>query len=115
MEKLEYKGYYGSIEYSPEDNYFYGSVLGIPKNLAITYEGENATDLVLDFKNGVDSYLELCDEKGIKPHKSYNGVLNIRIPAEIHCKIALIAESSGKSINSFIRDSIESRLEYAEV
>ncbi|GHT60171.1 antitoxin HicB [Bacteroidia bacterium] len=115
MEKLEYKGYLGSIEYSPKDNYFYGSVLGIPKNLAITYEGENATDLVLDFKNGVDSYLEFCKERGAKPHKSYNGVLNIRIPSEIHCKIAVIAENSGKSINSFIRESIESKLESVEV
>ena len=55
MEKLEYKGYYGSIEYSPDDSYFYGNVLGIPKNLAITYEGYSAEELVLDFKNGIDS------------------------------------------------------------
>ena len=66
MEKLEYKGYFGTIEYSPEDNCLYGKVLGIPKNLAITYEGDTATDLVRDFRNGIDSYLEFCKERGIK-------------------------------------------------
>ncbi|MDR0682772.1 MAG: type II toxin-antitoxin system HicB family antitoxin [Dysgonamonadaceae bacterium] len=112
MERLEYRGYFGSIEYSREDNYFYGCVLGIPKNIAITYEGENATDLIQDFRNGIDSYLEYCKERGVKPHKSYMGVLNIRIPSEIHAKIAMIAENSGTTINAFIRESIERRLEH---
>ena len=111
MEKLEYKGYLGTIEYNKTDNCLYGKVLGIPKNLAIIYEGETATDLVEDFKNGIDSYLEFCKERGIKPHKSYSGVLNIRIPSEIHSRIAAYAESHGTSINAFIRDSIEQRLE----
>jgi predicted HicB family RNase H-like nuclease len=111
MKKLEYKGFCGSIEYSPRDNYFYGQVLGIPKNVAITYEGENATELVTDFQNGVDSYLERCKELGIKPHKSYMGVLNIRISPETHGKIASIAENTGTTINAFIKESIEKRLE----
>jgi len=113
MEKLEYKGYFGTIEYSKDDNCLYGRVLGIPKNLAITYEGETATELVQDFRSGVDSYLDYCKERGIKPHKSYSGVLNIRIPSEIHSRVAMIAENSGTSINAIIRDSIERRLEYA--
>jgi predicted HicB family RNase H-like nuclease len=110
MDKLEYKGYYGSIEYSKEDDCLFGKVSGMPDNL-ISYEGNTATELYTDFKAAVDCYLEHCREKGIKPRKSYNGVLNIRIPSEIHGKIALIAESRGTSINAFIRDSIEKRLE----
>jgi predicted HicB family RNase H-like nuclease len=112
MDKLEYKGYYGSIEYSKEDDCLFGKVSGMPDNL-ISYEGNTATELYTDFKEAIDAYLSYCKEKGIKPRKSYNGVLNIRIPAEIHGKIALIAESTGTSINSFIRDSIEKRLETA--
>jgi predicted HicB family RNase H-like nuclease len=110
MDKLEYKGYYGSIEYSKEDDCLFGKILGMPNNL-ISYEGNTATELYTDFKEAIDSYLDYCKEKGIKPRKSYNGVLNIRIPSEIHGKIAMIAENSGTSINTFIRDSIEKRLE----
>ncbi|GHT10331.1 antitoxin HicB [Bacteroidia bacterium] len=110
MDKLEYKGYYGSIEYSKEDNCLFGKVIGIPKNL-ISYEGETAAELYEDFKEVIDYYLNSCDSKGIKPHKSYSGTLNLRMPPEIHCRIAMIAEKKGTSINSFIINSIENQLQ----
>ena len=109
---MEYKGYYGSIEYSKEDDCLFGKVLGMPNNL-ISYEGNTATELYADFKDAIDTYLDFCERKGIKPKKSYNGVLNIRIPTEIHSRIAIYAENNGTSINAFIRDSIERRLESA--
>ena len=110
MVNLEYKGYYGGIEYDKEDKKFYGGVLGMTKD-SITYEGNTVEELENDFINAIESYLEGCIELGIKPRKGYNGVLNIRIPAEIHGKIAMISERTGISINAFIRDSIERRLE----
>ena len=112
MEKLEYKGYHGSIEYSKEDNCLFGKVSGMPDNL-ISYEGNTAAELYADFKAAVDAYLGHCRQQGIKPRKSYNGVLNIRIPSTIHSQIATIVERKGTSINSFIRKSIERELEYA--
>ena len=111
MEKLEYKGYYGSIEYSKGDNCLFGKVIGLNKENCITYEGASAEDLFNDFKAGIEHYLDFCQRKGIKPEKSYNGVLNIRIPSETHSRIATYAEIHGTSINSFIRDSIERRLD----
>jgi predicted HicB family RNase H-like nuclease len=109
MDKLEYKGYYGSVEYSKDDNCLVGKVLGITK-ACILYEGNTLEELETDFKAGIDSYLESCKELGVKPCKAYNGVLNVRIPAEIHSQIAAIADETGISINAFIRDSIEQRL-----
>ena len=111
MERLEYKGYLGSIEYSKDDNYLFGKVLGLNKENCITYEGNTAEELYNDFKEGVDHYLEYCKMNDVKPRKSYNGVLNIRIPSEIHSRVAMYAENNGISINAFIRDSIERRLE----
>ena len=110
MNKLEYKGYYGSIEYSREDDCLFGKVLGMPNNL-ISYEGNTATELYADFKGAIDAYLDCCEKNGLKVRKGYNGVLNIRIPAEVHGKIAMITESCGISINSFIRSSIEKQLQ----
>jgi len=110
MNRLEYKGYYGSIEYSKDDNCLFGKVLAMPNNL-ILYEGNTASELFDDFKNAIDTYLECCARNGLKVHKGYDGVLNISIPSEIHVKVATYAENNGTSINSFIRDSIEKRLE----
>ena len=111
MERLEYKGYIGSIEYSKEDNCLFGKVLGIDKGTCITYEGSTAEELYNDFKAGIEHYLDYCSDKGVKPKKSYNGVLNIRIPIDVHSRIAMYVENNGTSINSFVRDSIERRLE----
>jgi len=114
MTNLEYKGYYGSIEYSKEYKRLYGSVLGMTKD-SITYEGNTVEELENDFINAIESYFEGCKELGIKPRKGFNGILNIRIPAEIHGKIAMISERNGTSINSFIRNSIERQLETAVI
>ena len=111
MEMLEYKGYVGSIEYSKDDNCLYGQVLGLNKSICIVYEGNTADELYNDFKNGIDHYLEDCNEDGILPEKPHNGVLNIHIPYEVHFRMAKCAENQGTSINSFICDSIEKRLE----
>ena len=112
MNKMEYKGYYGSIEYSKEDDCFFGRALGMPNNL-ILYEGNTASELYSDFKGAIDTYLDCCQQNGLKPKKSYNGVLNIRIPSEVHSRVAAYAEKHETSINAFIRDSIERRLEMA--
>ena len=53
---MEYKNYVGSVEFSEEDALFFGKVLGV--RALISYEGENARDLVEDFHSAVDDYLE---------------------------------------------------------
>jgi len=113
MEDLSYKGYNGNIEYSKSDNCFCGKVLGLPKNILIMYEGNTASELYNDFKSGIDHYLESCKAKGVEPYKPYSGIMNIRIPSEIHYKVAMLAKEKKVSINSIIRDSIERRLEYS--
>ena len=111
MDYLEYKGYFGSVEYSKADNCLTGKVLGMNKD-SITYEGNNVDELKADFEAGIDSYLEGCTELGIKPRKAYSGSLNIRIPSEIHSRIALFAEKEKKTINAFIKETLESRVAY---
>jgi len=59
MEHLEYKGYKGSVEYSEEDKYFFGSVQGLSKD-AILYEGNTLEELEQDFKDGIDDYIAVC-------------------------------------------------------
>jgi len=109
MDRLDYKGYYGSIEYSKEDDCLFGMVLGMPDNL-ISYEGNTASELYKDFKDAVDTYLDYCQRNGLKPRKGYDSVLNISIPSEMHSRLAIYTESHGTNINSFIQESIEKQL-----
>ena len=109
MDNLNYKGYIGTVEYNAANNCLFGKVEGMVKD-SITYEGQSINELKTDFENAINSYLEGCEELGIKPRKAYSGTLNIRIPSEIHCQIALKAKQSGRSINAIIKDALETQL-----
>jgi predicted HicB family RNase H-like nuclease len=99
--KLKYKGYTGSVEYSAEDNCFFGRVEGMVKD-AITYEGISADELKKDFEDAVNTYLMRCEEKGIKPRKPFSGILNVRINPVLHERLADIAGFSGSTLNTVI-------------
>jgi len=111
MGYLHHKGYYGSVEYSEDDKCLFGKVLGL-KNSLILYEGNSIDELRADFEAGVENYLDHCKREKWEQENPYNGELNIHIPSDIHSRIAIYAENHGTSINAFIRDSIERRLEY---
>lgn len=108
---IEYKGYIGSIEFSQEDELFYGKVQGI--RALISYEGTNAQELIEDFHDAVDAYLELCQENGKSPEKAYKGSFNIRVSPELHKKIAIYAMEHDISLNNFVEQSIEKQLALA--
>lgn len=109
MKYLEHKGYTGTIEYSPEDNLLFGKVVGI-KGL-ISYEGETGKLLEEDFKNVIDAYLADFKKEGKTPEKPFKGSFNVRIPASLHQKAALLAMESKTSLNSFVAEAIRSQIE----
>ena len=51
---VEYKGYVGTIEYSPEDNIYYGHLLNIEDS--ISYDGSSVEELCIDSQGAVDFY-----------------------------------------------------------
>ena len=67
MNTLTYNGYTGSVEFSEEDNVFFGKLEGI--NALVNYEGESVTELKNAFKEAVTDYLEFCKAEGITPEK----------------------------------------------
>jgi predicted HicB family RNase H-like nuclease len=63
MDKLSYKGYTGSISFSPEDNVYFGEIEGI--DALVNYEGDNMDELRIAFREAVDDYITYCQEEGI--------------------------------------------------
>lgn len=62
---LEYKDYFGSVEYSTEDELLHGKLEFI-RDL-VTYEGNDAKSIKAAFQEAVDDYLELCETQDSKP------------------------------------------------
>lgn len=101
---LDYKGYIGSIEYSPDDKCFFGKLEMIDD--LMTFEVDNAKELEANFQNAVDEYLETCEALGREPQKVYKGVFNVRIEPELHRKVYQEAVKAGVSLNSFVRQAL---------
>ena len=103
---MQYKGYYGSVNFDADDLIFYGK-LEFVKSL-ISYEGETAKEIDTAFKEAVDDYIETCTLRNIEPEKPFKGSLNIRIGRELHEKAALIAKETGcSSLNEFIKQALD--------
>lgn len=109
MKNLEYKGYTGSIEYSPEDSLLYGKVLGIQG--LISYEGETGGDLEKDFHEAIDTYLTDCKSNGTEPDKPFKGSFNVRISPSLHQRAALLAKEAKVSLNNFVAEAIRLRVQ----
>lgn len=104
MNTLKYKGYVGSVAYSEADQVFFGKIEGIDG--LVNYEGQSVGELTDAFKDAVDDYLMFCEEKGLKPEKSYTGTFNVRISPETHRGIARLAAQAGISINAFVKQTL---------
>jgi predicted HicB family RNase H-like nuclease len=105
---MEYKGYLGSVNYNDEDEIFYGKLEYIPS--LISYEGHDVESLRASFQESVDDYLQLCQEKEIKPEKPFKGSFNIRISSDLHRKAAITAIQREMNLNKLVTEALEQYL-----
>jgi predicted HicB family RNase H-like nuclease len=49
----------------------------------------------------------------LEPDKSYTGVLNVRLTPAIHRQIAILARQAGLTLNAFIKEAVEEKVEPA--
>jgi len=105
---MEYKGYFARIEYSANDDVFFGTIEGI--NDTISFEGVSTDALKAAFHEAVEDYLDMCQRYGKEPHKTYKGSFNVRIDPELHKKAAIVAASKGTSLNRFVESAIADKI-----
>lgn len=106
---LVYKNYRGQVDFSVEDNTFFGKVLGI--NDLITFEGSSVEALKQSFKDAVNDYLETCKQLGKKPEKEYKGQFNVRVSIQLHKLAARAAAAKRITLNKFVELALVQALE----
>lgn len=99
-----YKGFTGTIEFDQDDRVFHGRVVGIRD--IVTYEADNADDLVQAFQDSVDDFLEDYAERGEDPAKPFSGNLSLRMTPELHKSVFDAAGAKSKSVNQWITDTL---------
>lgn len=106
---LEYKGYSGTVEFSAEDEVFFGKLAGIKD--VVSFEADSVTKLKKAFREAVDDYLETCAATGKDPEKEFKGSFNVRIKPSVH-RLAVIKSSAMKiSLNKFVEQVLEKEVQ----
>lgn len=105
---LTYKGYYGSIEASTQDNCLYGKLLFI--RALVNYEGKTVAALEAAFREAVDDYLTTCEKLGSEPEKPCKGSFNVRVGHDLHLAAVVAASRKGVSLNDLTRQALDEYL-----
>jgi predicted HicB family RNase H-like nuclease len=108
MNVMTVDGYQAKIEYDPETDLFRGEILGLTGGA--DFYGKNPKELRTEFRKSLEVFLAVCKEKGIEPRRSFSGKFNLRIPPELHERLAIVAQAEGKSLNALAQEALRSRV-----
>lgn len=104
MNIMDIDGYKAVIAYDPDINLFRGEFIEL--NGGADFYGADVDTLRKEGKTSLRVFLEMCREKGIEPRRIFSGKFNVRIPPELHAKLALEAAAEGKSLNAVVADKL---------
>lgn len=105
---LQHRGYYGSIEASPEDNCLFGKLQFI--RALVSYEGETLAELNQAFREAVDDYIETCASLGQTPEIPCKGSFNVRVGHDLHLAASVVATKQSISLNDLTRKALSEYL-----
>jgi predicted HicB family RNase H-like nuclease len=97
---LKYEGYVAEISYEEGDATMHGATVNT--RAVLHFAGRDIEELKAAFAETVTDYRDWCKERGVEPEKPYSGTLSLRIPPELHRRVAEKAALVGESINQFI-------------
>ena len=103
---MEYQGYVGKVEFDDEAGIFLGEVINTRD--VITFQGASVAELNKAFRDSVEDYLAFCQEGGEEPEKPFSGQFVTRFSPDLHRRINLAATLSGKSLNAWVTEQLES-------
>ncbi len=106
---LNYKGFYGMVEYDDEAKLLHGEVINT--KTVITFQGTTAKEIEKEFKNSIDFYLDWCRQRNKDPEKPYSGKFVLRVSPELHREVAIASKKQHLSINKFAEEALRHELE----
>ena len=107
---MEYKGYIGRVEFDDEAGIFHGEVINTRD--VITFQGKSVAELKKAFHHSIEDYLAFCASRGEEPDKPFSGQFLTRISPELHRQVSLAASLSGKSLNAWVSEQLQSAINH---
>ena len=104
MNTMDINGCQAVVSYAPDINQFRGEFIEL--NGGADFYAADVDALRQEGTISLRVFLEMCREKGIEPRQSFSGKFNVRIPPELHARLALEAASSNKTLNAALVEKL---------
>ena len=104
MNTMDIDGYQAVISYDPDINRFRGEFIEL--NGGADFYAADVESLRREGEISLRVFLEMCAEKGIEPRRHFSGKFNVRIPPELHARLALEAAASNRSLNAVVVEKL---------
>jgi predicted HicB family RNase H-like nuclease len=105
MTTMTHEGYVATIELDEDAGLFHGEVINTRD--VLTFQGRTLDELIAAFADTIADYIDWCRERGKEPQRPYSGNFTVRISPELHRRVATAAARTGKSVNTFVAETLE--------
>ena len=105
---MEIDGYKAVIQFDPDIDMFRGEFIGL--NGGADFYARDVAGLRKEGAVSLKVFLEMCEEDGVEPRRSYSGRFNLRISPELHASVVAAAAAEGKSLNQWIVGTLGAKL-----
>src|SRR5437016_2779657 len=106
---MNYKGYFGRVEYDADSKILHGEVVGLRD--VITFQADSVAGIEKAFRQSVDDYLAFCRARGERPEKPASGQFVVRAGAKLHRDLTAIAHATGMSLNAVVVEYLKREVE----
>ena len=111
MTLMRHGDYIARVTYDEEIDGFFGEVVNTSD--VITFYGRSVEELKREMATSIEVHLEACRAKGVAPSRPYSGKFNLRLSPAQHAQIAGAAATAGKSMNTWIAETLAEAAERA--
>ena len=111
MNLIEINGIKAFIQYDPDIDMFRGEFIGL--NGSADFYADNIKELKKEGEISLKVFLEMCKEDKVAPYKKFSGKFNVRIDPKLHEKLVATSKAQMISLNEFVNEAIENKLENA--
>jgi len=105
MTTMTHDGYVATVELDEEAGLFHGEVINTRD--VLTFQGRTLDELKVAFADTIADYIDWCRERGKEHQRPYSGNFTVRISPELHRRVATAAARSGKSVNTFVAETLD--------
>ena len=80
------KGYTAVISFDPDQAQFRGEFIGL--NGGAEFYGASVDALRKEGTRSLQTFLDVCKEHNIEPHKNFSGKFVVRVPTPLHARVS---------------------------